>query len=277
MSQETVYADLHTHTRCSDGMLSPEALVERAAERGVRGISVTDHDTVEGIGAAQAAAEAHGLHFVPGVELSVTMEDREIHLLAYGVDPSDDTLRAHLQEMLEARKERVRHIVERLRAQGVDPRDEALATAMASEGSVGRPHVAAALVRGGHVESVDQAFEEYLGRDRPGFVAKPEVPAENTLSLVHEAGGVGVLAHPGHWTPGACIRRLVEAGLDGIEVVHPAHDASLRKYYERLARGRGLLETGGSDYHGGTPEEEEHLGTVGLTQAQWERFRAAMA
>lgn len=277
MPHETVYADLHTHTRCSDGVLSPEALVERVAERGVRVLSVTDHDTVEGVGTAQAAAEAHGLQFVSGVELSVTVEEREVHLLAYGVDPSHETLRRHLREMAEARKERLRRIVEQLRALGIDLHDEKLDAAMTSEGSVGRPHVAAALVRGGHVESVDQAFEEYLGRDRPGFVAKPEVPAENALSLVHEAGGVGVLAHPGHWTPSACIRRLVEAGLDGIETIHPSHDASLRKYYERLARGRGLLKTGGSDYHGGTVEEEEHLGTVGLTRAQWERFREAVS
>lgn len=272
-----VYADLHTHTSCSDGTLTPDDLVERAAGRGVRVLSVTDHDTVEGIGSAQAAAEAHGLQFVSGVELSVTVEEREVHLLAYGVEPSHEGLQRHLQAMAEARRERARRMVERLQALNIDVQDEQLEAAVESSSSVGRPHVAAALVRGGHVESVDQAFEEYLGQGQPGFVAKPAVPAENALSLVHEAGGVGVLAHPGHWTPSACLRQLVEAGLDGIEIIHPSHDASLRQYYERFARGHDLLETGGSDYHGRSEEDEENLGTVGMTRLQWERFREAVS
>lgn len=277
MAAESVYADLHTHTSCSDGTFAPEGLVKRAAERGVRGLAVTDHDTVEGVAEAQRASEAHGLHFVPGVELSVTLDGREIHLLAYGVKPSHEGLQQFLRAMKEARRERARRMIERLRDEGVDVRDQKLETAVASNSSVGRPHVAAALVRGGFVESVDQAFEQFLGRDRPAFVAKPEVPAPKALALVHEAGGVGVLAHPGHWTPSAIIRQLVEEGLDGIETVHPSHDASLQQYYGRLARGHGLLETGGSDYHGRTPEEDEHLGSVGLTRAKWERFREALA
>lgn len=276
-SSETVYADLHTHTSCSDGTLTPEALVERAAERGIQVLSVTDHDTVEGLSAARAAAEERGLQFVSGVELSVTVNGDEVHLLAYGLDPSHERLQTHLREMAEARRERARRMVGRLRDEGLDVHDEQLEAAITSNAAVGRPHVAAALVRGGHVESIDEAFGTYLGRSQPAFVAKPEVPAAGALSLIHEAGGVGVLAHPGHWTSSACIRQLVDAGLDGIEIVHPSHDASLQQYYERVAQGHGLLETGGSDYHGRSPEEDEHLGTVGLTREQWERFRAARA
>lgn len=275
MNRSNPYADLHTHSSCSDGVLPPVDLIDRAAERGLRVLSITDHDTVEALGAAAPAAEDRGIVFVPGVELSSTIDGIEVHLLAYGIDPGDDALREHLQSMKQARQRRVRRIVDRLRHRGIALEDDVLAEEVASSPSVGRPHVAAALVRAGHVDTIEQAFNQYLARDRPAFVAKPDVSAEDTLALVHDAGGIGVLAHPGHWISGSVIRQLVEAGLDGIEVVHPAHDASLRRYYERLARGYDLVATGGSDYHGRSPDDDVHLGTLGLTRAEWERFRDA--
>lgn len=277
MVRDAVYADLHTHTSCSDGALTPEALVERVAERGVRVLAVTDHDTVEGVEAARVAAESEGIQFVRAVELSVTLGGTEIHVLAYDIDLAHEEFRRHLRSMEEARRHRVRQMVEQLRDQGIDLRDEKLRAVMESKAAVGRPHVADALVREGHVETIDEAFEKYLEPDQSGFVAKPEVPAEEMLSLIHEAGGVAVLAHPGHWTSSETIRRLVERGLDGIETVHPSHDPSLRQYYERLARGYGLLETGGSDYHGWSSDQKDSLGSVGMTRKQWERFREAVS
>lgn len=275
--QEPVYADLHTHTRCSDGEQSPEVLVERAAKRGLQVLAVTDHDTVEGISPAATAAEKQGLHFVSGIELSVTLDEREIHLLAYGIDPGHSGLKRHLEAMQAARRDRVWTIVERLRGQGIDAEDEQLRADVASVHAVGRPHVAAALVRGGYVETERAAFEQYLGEGTPGDVAKPAFPAPDALALIHDAGGVGVLAHPGHWTSGRQVRRLVEAGLDGLETIHPSHDPSLRGYYERLARSYDLLATGGSDYHGRTDADERHLGTVGMSRTDWERFWEALA
>jgi predicted metal-dependent phosphoesterase TrpH len=237
---------------------------------------VTDHDTIEGIAPAAAAAESQGVHLVPGIELSVTLDGDEIHLLAYGIDPGHAGLRQHLAAMQEARRERASMIVERLRDHGVEIEDEQLRADIASVHAVGRPHVAAALVRGGHVRTERAAFEQYLGEGKPGYVAKPAFPAADALSLVHEAGGVGVLAHPGHWTSSTQVRRLADAGLDGLETRHPSHDASLRGYYERLAQGYDLLTTGGSDYHGRTRKEDERFGTMGMTCAEWERFRAAL-
>lgn len=272
-----VYADLHAHTTCSDGTLSPTALVDRAAERGLRALSVTDHDTVEGLGPAAVAAEARDLCFVPGVELSTTLGDREVHLLAYGIDPGHSGLQRHLAAMQRARRDRAWAMVRRLREQGVEVEDERLRDDIASVRAVGRPHVAAALVRMGHVNTHREAFEQYLGEGNPGYVPKPVFSAADALTLIHEAGGIGVLAHPGHWTSGTHVRRLVEAGLDGLETVHPSHDASLRGYYERLARGYDLVPTGGSDYHGRTDEENERFGRVGLSRKEWERFRAVLA
>jgi predicted metal-dependent phosphoesterase TrpH len=273
----SAYADLHTHTVCSDGKESPEALVQRAAEQGIRVLSVTDHDTVEGLGPAAATAEEVGIRLVPGIELSVTLKGREIHLLAYGVNPEHSGLQRHLAAMQEARQDRAWTIVERLRTKGVEVEDEQLRSDIASVHAVGRPHVAAALVRAGHVDTERAAFEQYLGAGQVGDVAKPAFEAADALSLVHDAGGVGVLAHPGHWLSGRQARRLVEKGLDGIETNHPSHDASLRGYYERLANGYDLLTTGGSDYHGRTADEEARFGTVGMSRSEWERFRAALS
>ncbi len=275
-STAPVYADLHTHTRCSDGQLAPEALVQLAAERGLQVLAVTDHDTVAGLSMAREAAETCEVEVVSGIELSVTLDGDELHLLAYGVDPGHDRLQAHMQDMREARRRRAFRMMERLRAHGLDIDDECLRAQVDGATALGRPHVAAALVAAGHVRTTRQAFQQYLGMDQPGYVPKPDVAAADALTLVHETGGVGVLAHPGDWVSGTQIRRLVERGLDGIEVTHPSHRSSLREYYRRVADGHDLLTTGGSDYHGHTEADDTHLGTLGMDRAEWERFRAAV-
>ncbi|MEF8940678.1 MAG: PHP domain-containing protein [Salinivenus sp.] len=275
--QTPVFADLHTHTSRSDGMLSPSDLVEKAADRGLCVLSVTDHDTVAGVEAATHAAAEEGLTLLPGVELSVTLNGSELHLLAYAFDPSHAGLQSYLREMQAARRRRAWKMVERLRAHGLEVEDEQLRSVIDTTAAAGRPHLASALVRAGHVSSIGEAFDRYLGRDGPGFVAKPEVPAADALTVVHEAGGVGVLAHPGHWTSSADVRALCAAGLDGLELYHRSHGASLRRYYRRLAESYDLLVTGGSDYHGREEAEETHLGTIGLNERNWERFRAAVA
>ncbi len=276
-STPEVYADLHTHTQCSDGAVMPAALVEKAADRGIAVLSVTDHDTVAGLDEAAEAAQETGIHFVPGVELSVSLGEEEIHLLAYDMEVDHPVLRDHLQAMREARRDRAWAMIERLRDDGLDIADGRFEREMDGTAAVGRPHVAAVLVRAGHAASIQEAFERYLGSDGPGYVPKPEFPAEEALGMIHEAGGLGVLAHPGHWTTTQQVRELTEAGLDGIEVHHPSHSSSLRGYYQRLADGYNLLCTGGSDYHGRSDADEETFGTVGLAEPEWERFWEVLA
>jgi len=272
-----VYADLHTHTHCSDGRLSPEVLVQKAAERDLRVLAVTDHDTIEGLRAAREAAEAAGIELVAGVELSVTVGGEEVHLLGYGFDPHHASLQAHLDAFVEARADRARSIVDRFHDLGVDlSMDDVEAEAQAAR-AVGRPHVAAALVRRGHVENIQEAFDRYLGSGKPAFVSKPHVPAREALALLHDAGGIGVIAHPGHWTPTDRLQRLVDAGLDGIETVHPSHEPYLRDYYRRWAAGQGLVATGGSDYHGREERDEQAFGRLGLSSEEWEALRPALA
>ena len=276
VSEDDVFADLHTHTNASDGVHSPAALVRRAVQRGIQVLSVTDHDTVAGIAAAAKAAREEGIHFLTGIELSVTLDGEEIHLLAYGFDPAHDGLQRHLSAMKTARRERAWSIVERLRTLGVEVADDRLRADIESGSAVGRPHVAAALVRAGYVDTPEEAFDHYLGRGQPGYVSKPAFAAENALDLIHDAGGVGALAHPGHWMSGRQIRKLVERGLDGLETIHPSHDESLYGYYERLADGYDVATTGGSDYHGRTDAEECSFGRVGMSQSAWERFRSIL-
>lgn len=275
----TYAPDLRRLTRPHDVFgrrVGSPALLHRAAERGIRVLAITDHDTLAGWDAAQDAAAGSSVDVIPGVELSVTVGEQEVHLLGYGFDPSHAGLRAHLDWFVEARRQRARQMVENLRALGVDVTLEDVQHAASGAEALGRPHVAMALTAAGHVDSYQDAFEQYLAHDGPAFAAKPSVPARDALDLLHDAGGIGVLAHPGHWTSGRLLHQLDRAGLDGIEVWHPSHDASLVAYYERLARDYDLVATGGSDYHGHRPNDDEHFGTQGLTRPAWQRIRDAV-
>ncbi len=271
-----IYADLHLHTTCSDGRLAPAALVARVAEAGVQVVAVTDHDTVEALPAARAEATRRGLTLVTGVELSVTVDATEVHLLAYGFDPAHDGLCRHLEAFRTARADRAAAMARALTRLGAPVTMDDVEAA-ADGAIIGRPHVADALVARGHVATTQEAFDRYIARGQPGHVAKPRVPARAALDLVHEAGGLGVLAHPGHATGGWLLQTLVNAGLDGLEVYHPAHDAMLTDYYRRMAEAFGLVVTGGSDYHARGPGGDARLGRLGLTEAAWERLHPAFA
>jgi predicted metal-dependent phosphoesterase TrpH len=264
-------ADLHTHTTCSDGRLAPAALVREAAARDLAALAVTDHDTVAGVPEAQAAGRARGVQVVAGVELSVTLDGEELHLLGYAFDPSHEGLRRHLARFKEARRERARAMAERLTELGKPLTFEDVARQAASaqvasgqvasgHAALGRPHVAQALVAAGHAPSTRVAFDRLIGDDGPAFVEKPRFDAADALDLLHRAGGLGALAHPGEGTSDATFGALVDAGLDAVEVVHPAHDERLTRYWRTQAEANGLLPTGGSDYHGPGDDGEDRFG-----------------
>lgn len=240
--------DLHAHTFFSDGLLSPEALVSRAVEYRLAALAVTDHDTLEGIARARAAAGS-ALELVPGIELSSHAGGLDLHVLGYYLDPDHAPLRARLEHFQDERRERATAILRRLDQLGLplDP-DELFDTA--GPGVVGRPHVAGAMLRAGHVSSIDEAFQRYLGPNGSAFIQRPAFRPEEAIGLIHEADGVSVLAHPGAAMPDAVIERLVSAGLRGLEVWHPQHGPPTVRRYRALARKFGLVETGGSDYHG---------------------------
>lgn len=272
-----VHADLHTHTTCSDGCHSPTELVTKAATRGIQVLAITDHDTVRGVEEAEREAEKRGIDYIPGIEFSADVQDREVHILAYGIDPEGDRLHEHIQKMQAARERRAWRMVERLGKVGLTLNESTVEEKISETHSVGRPHIAELLVKAGYVKNTDRAFEQYLGENGPGYVAKPNVEAKRVLSLINHLGGVSVLAHPGHWTSSRHIRALVDLGLCGIELWHPAHDSSLRSYYARIARDYNLCTTGGSDYHGRTKEDDYYFGRVGMPETEWERFSEVVA
>ena len=275
MPNEPVHADLHTHTHCSDGMLSPAALVRRAADRGVQVLAVTDHDTTAGLEDAHEAAHDHGIQLVNGVELSVEVDGESVHLLGYGFDPTHEALTDYLAAFSERRRERLDQMIQRLAETGIRVEAELVKHHVGGSAAPGRPHLARALVDGGHVDGYQAAFEQYLGTDQPGYVPAPTQPAAEAIEALHAAGGVAVLAHPGQWTSGETLRRLCEWGLDGIECRFPSHPEYLVDYYRKTCRSRDLLATGGSDFHGGADHDDEAPGAVGLEKASWERFRDA--
>jgi len=275
MHDEAVHADLHTHTHYSDGVLAPDALVRRAAERGVQVLAVTDHDTTAGLDEAKAAVRGHDVQLVNGVELSVVANGESVHLLGYGFDPSHEALTDYLADFSRRRRARLDQMIRRLAEAGIEVQAEKVERHVGASSAPGRPHLARALVDGGYVNSYRAAFEQYLGTGEQGYVPAPSQPAAEAIQVLHAAGGVAVVAHPGQWMSGALLRDLCEWGLDGIECHCPSHPEYLVDYYRTVCRSRDLLVTGGSDFHGGTEADEEGLGTVGLKTAQWERFRAA--
>lgn len=241
--------DLHIHTTASDGLLTPTAVVEAALDLHLRFISITDHDTVAGLEEAMRAADDRGITVLTGVELSVRGPgDTDAHLLGYLFDHHSKALLDALSELRAARLERARLMVGRLAAAGHDI-DLPHVLALAGGGSVGRAHVARALVEAGSVSSMQQAFSQLIGRDGQFYVHKLTLSAADAVSTVHRAGGVAVIAHPGLGGEPALLP-LIEAGLDGIEALHSEHTASQRAHFTSVARRYDLVVTGGSDFHG---------------------------
>jgi predicted metal-dependent phosphoesterase TrpH len=245
------FCDLHLHTRYSDGIHEPAEVVRMCKEAGLIAGAITDHDTVEGVGEAEDAGRRLGIEIVPGVELSAEEGNLEVHLLGYFVDCSDSGLKRKLVLFQEERKRRAERILEKLRDAGVHIEIESVLRA-AEHGTVGRPHIAEALMNHGYVGSVREAFERFIGKEGPYYVPKYKMTPKEAIRLISEHGGVPVYAHPG--VNGALrnetLEDLIRAGLAGIEVWHPEHSQEQTKEFIELADRYGLVKTGGTDFHG---------------------------
>ena len=256
--------DLHTHTEVSDGALAPAALVREAVRAGVEVLAVTDHDAVDGAAEARRAAPPE-LTVLTGVELTCSIDGREAHVLAYAVDPEDRAFRDALERFRLQREERARAMITLLQARGVAI-EYAEVAAISGRGTVARPHVAQALLARGAVGSVQEAFTRFLGRHAPAFVPKPALDPRAAFDMVHAAGGISALAHPGTFQRDDLIPRLAAAGLDALEVRHTEHGAALAAHYEKMAGQLELLPTGGSDFHG-TPGHRSRVGSPAVPRA----------
>lgn len=255
-----MFADLHLHSCFSDGTWTPQQLVEQALLHELHALSLTDHDTVEGCAAMADVCSRHGIAFVPGVEITTEWEDEELHILGYFIDPRNEFLLSRLATFQAARQQRVREMVCRLNALGVPLRVDVVFD-LANCQSPGRPHVARALVQEGFCTSHDEAFERFLKKHRPAWVPKSKISAPEGIQLIHSAGGLAVMAHPGLTKADHVIPLLIESGLDGLECFHPKHPPGAVSHYCALAKARGLLITGGSDCHGSS-KGKSLIGTV---------------
>lgn len=241
--------DLHVHTTASDGLVTPTGIVAQALDLGLSVIAITDHDSVAGIDEAREAARATLLEVVPGVELSVhAVGGDDAHILGYFLDHEEPALLAALARLREARLDRATAMVAQLRQAGhAISLDDVLGYARG--GAVGRVHVARALICAGSVDTIAQAFSQLIGRGGPFYVRKALFLPRQALDVIHGAGGVAVLAHPGVSGEGPLIGLIAE-GLDGIEAYHAEHTVPQRDHFASMARRFGLLTTGGSDFHG---------------------------
>lgn len=266
-------ADLHVHSSASDGILAPAEVVDLAVAVGIDVLAIADHDTVAGLAEARAAAEDTSLTLVPAVELSAGVGDASVHVLGYFIDPDDERLLAHLADLRAARLRRARTMVDALAAEGFEVAlDDVLRFARGA--SVGRPHVARALAEKGLVRDSDDAFTRLIGKGRPCYVAKDSRTPAEVVSVIRDAGGLAVLAHPGITRIDDAIPALVAEGLSGIEAYHSEHTPDQAERYAALARRFGLLVTGGSDYHGPGLAYAE-LGSADVPPAAVAAFLAA--
>ena len=290
----TCPVDLQTHTTFSDGTDTPEELVSKAAAAGIRVLAVTDHDNVRGVGEARAAGEKAGVHVLPAIELSTAREEKrdfvDINILGYGIDHADPTLQAKLEEVIESRIEQKICQTKRLQSHGVHvPVEEVLALALANDGVPGRGHIAEIALKHNRDKFTrkQDVFDEYLASDArtPTYVQRRfSLTVKAAIKLIHKAGGKAVLAHPGIYKHVSnvedAVRRMAEAGLDGLEVFYPYGSearggaaAGLIPRFAQLAERFGLFATGGSDYHGAN--KKIRLGEAGLEWEQWEQLRDA--
>jgi len=276
------FVDLHCHSTASDGTLSPTEVVDLAVASGLSALALTDHDTIEGVAEAAGAARKVGLDFVPGIEISCDVpRPATMHLLGYGFDPRSPILLDLTTRLIEGRNDRNPRIIRKLNELGVTITMEEV-EAEAGGNVVGRPHIAAVLMRKGYVSSIKQAFDKYLAQGAPAYFDKERLTPKQAIGLVLESGGVPVLAHPVQLRTEndaqleRIVKDLTDLGLVGLEVIHSDHDAAMVDKYSKLAERYGLIKTGGSDFHG-TNKKDITLGTAAGRKVPREFYEALMA
>jgi predicted metal-dependent phosphoesterase TrpH len=267
------FADLHLHTQFSDGTFTPEELVLQAQKHGLACIALTDHDTVEGCARAATACAAVKMEFIPGAELTAEHGDTEVHVLGYFLDTQNQVLLEKIGKFQAVRQSRIYEMCAALNKVGIPLKAEAV-FALANCKSPGRPHVARALVKEKLVGNLDEAFEKYLKKGRAAWIPKTKMSALESVELIHQAGGLAVMAHPGLNRTDEIIPDLVDAGLDGIECFHTKHSTVMSERYLEIAEKYDLLVTGGSDCHGFS-KKAPLIGTVKLPYEHVERLKAA--
>ncbi|MGG1659413.1 PHP domain-containing protein [Brevibacillus sp. NRS-1366] len=273
-------ADLHTHTKASDGTCEPAENVRLAKEAGLAALAITDHDTVAGIPEAMETAKKLGIEVIPGVEVSSVGRGQDIHVLGYFIPYEDQAFQERLVGLRETRHERNKLLIARLQELGIPiTLENVYRRKQGTDKNIGRPHIAEELIELGIVTSIEEAFAKYLGKEGAAYVNPPRITPQEAIRLIQDAGGVAVLAHPGLYDDDELVQELIAFGLDGIEVNHPDNAEEQKLLYIKWANENGLVMTGGSDFHGWRGEEPFHamLGshTAGIDAVEQLRESAA--
>lgn len=263
--------DLHMHTYYSDGQYSPDELMMKVKEAEIDIVSITDHDTVDGISEAIESGKKYGIEVIPGLEISSDIRDREVHILAYFFDQNNKELEDYLKFFRAERIKRAIRIIDKLNALNLPLELEDVMT-IARNSAVGRPHIAKALFQKGLVSNYFEAFSKYIGNGCPAYERKVHVSPRSAFKIISDAGGLSFLAHPGN-LPDTIMVELIEAGLDGIEVLHPSHLPYQIKHYRGIVNEFFLLESGGSDFHGGERNDYANLGKYSVSYSKIEAMR----
>lgn len=254
--------DLHLHTSFSDGDLSPEEVVVEAQKQGFSAISICDHDCIDGVERAIRTGRKYGVKVIPGVEITAEKEALELHILGYFIDYKDKNLKEALSLVRQSREKRIYNMIDELKEFDINISPEAVFN-LSKDGSIGRPHLAKALVKEGFVASEDEAFRKYLGDKAPCYVRRFNLSPEEAIEIICKTKGIPVYAHPKVVGRDDFIPGFIKAGLRGIEAYHTDHTPSVRSYYEELARKNNLLVTGGSDFHGAV-KKDAFIGKVSI-------------
>lgn len=267
-------SDLHMHTFFSDGRLSPEELVAAAKAAGLKYISISDHDTVDGVVHLyeEGLYPNRGIRIIPGVEFSAHHPEREIHILGYNVDIFHQGLLEKLNDVMEARWSRFSEIVDKLRAQGYSISEAEVLKIAGSSKSISRSHIARVLVKNKCFSTVREAFEKMLEKGQPAYVPHYRLEVEEIIELIHEAGGTAVLAHPKLVKDDELVEDVLSRGIQGIEVFYPRHDEEDVKRYMAMAEKYNLLVTGGSDFHGFPTRWPDELGVFTIDDCWAEKI-----
>lgn len=256
-----IKADLHTHTHYSDGVHSPEELVIKAKNAGIHYLAVTDHDNVDAVEETIEHGKRLGVEIIPGCEISSEHNGKETHILAYFIDYKNEELLDYLRNFRKERVKRAEKIVQKLNEMKIPVQLSEVLKHVKGNGSVGRPHIAIALVEGDHVDNYYEVFNNYIGDDKPAYVKKPNISSCDAIKLINRCGGLSFIAHPGkNLRDSNTLFELIESGIDGIEVVHPSHTDYDIEYFSSITGQYFLLESGGSDYHGGRINDDSVLG-----------------
>lgn len=252
--------DLHVHTFYSDGILSPSELIDLAIKQNLQGIAITDHDSILGIKEAISYSTKYdNFKVISGIEFGSIYEDEEVHILGYFIDYNNEELISTTEKLRHERINRAIRIMDNLNELGINITIDDVVK-HSRDKYIGRPHIARALIDKGYVSSIEEAFEKYLDRGKPGYSERLHLSIEETINLIKKTGGIATLAHPGLIKNKSIVDHTINKGIQGIECVHSKHTANDTDYFIKLARKNNLIITGGSDYHGDLVDGELILG-----------------